>query len=102
LLIKHIKYLFILFKEADMIKVKYRGQSLSDPEVSNIRDEVSQIKRNIKGLTCSKHMSTDSLIHLRYTRQNQSMEKYIRACCYDFENVIKGKLQSVCKLEGKM
>lgn len=85
-----------------MIKVKYRGQSLSDPEVSNIKEEVNQIKKNIKGLTCSKHMSADSLIHLRYTRQNQSMEKYIHACCYDFENVIKDKLQPASKLEGKI
>ncbi len=75
-----------------MIKVKYRGLSLANPEVSHIKEEITEIKKKIKGIKCSEH-STDSMIHLRFTKEDQNLDKYVSACCYNFENVIKNKIQ---------
>ncbi|CAN5115863.1 hypothetical protein BH23BAC1_BH23BAC1_14060 [soil metagenome] len=71
-----------------MVKIRYRGNDLSEPDLADVKSEVSKIKKKVKRMQCIHHESP-STVHLRYVRQNPVLEKYIKACCYEFELSLK-------------
>jgi hypothetical protein len=75
-----------------MVKIRYRGNDLSEPDLAPIKQEVNKIKKKVKRMQCIHH-TTPSTVHLRYVRQNPVLEKYIKACCYEFELSLKHQVQ---------
>lgn len=75
-----------------MIKIRYRGADLTDPDMEEVKKEIKIIKKRFKKLQCIHHINPTT-IHLRYVRQYPVLEKYVNACCYEFENYLKLKLQ---------
>jgi hypothetical protein len=71
-----------------MVKIRYRGNDLSEPDLGHVKIEVNKIKKRVKKMQCIHH-ETPSIVHLRYVRQNPVLEKYINACCYEFELSLK-------------
>ena len=76
-----------------MVKIKYRGPKLSEPEMMEMKEIVQKLKKDVKGLKCSSHhKKRESVIHLRYIKETGTLEKYVNACCYEFENILKDRL----------
>jgi hypothetical protein len=75
-----------------MVKIRYRGNDLSDPGMEHIKTEVNLIQKKFKKVRCLHHDSP-TIIHLRFVKQYPVLENYVKACCYEFENYVKGKLQ---------
>ena len=76
-----------------MVKIKYRGPKLNEPEMQEVKEFVQQLKKDIKGLKCSSHhRKRESVIHLRYIKEVDRMETYVNACCYEFETILKDRL----------
>ncbi len=88
------EYLFqkVLININYMIKIRYRGTDILDPEMSPIKAEVNLIKKKFKKVKCLHH-TTPTIIHLRYVKQYPVLERYVKACCYEFENYVKSRLQ---------
>jgi hypothetical protein len=76
-----------------MVKIKYRGPKLFEPEMKEIKDIVAALKKDVKGLRCSSHHSDRyNIIHLRYIKETGELEKHVNACCYEFQNILKERL----------
>ena len=76
-----------------MVKIKYRGPKLFEPEMKEMKEMVQNLKKDVKGLKCAAHhRENESVIHLRYVKETGDLEKYVNACCYEFENILKERL----------
>lgn len=76
-----------------MVKVKYRGPKLLEPDMKELKEIVHELKKEVKGLKCAAHhRDNDSVIHLRFIRETGQLEKHVNACCYEFENILKERL----------
>lgn len=76
-----------------MVKVKYRGPKLFEPEMKDLKETIHDLKREMKGLKCAvHHRDSESVIHLRFVKETGELEKHVNACCYEFENVLKDRL----------
>lgn len=76
-----------------MVKVKYRGPKLVEPQMREMKDLVNDLKKDVKGLRCAAHNhERESIIHLRYIKETGDLERYVSACCYEFENILKERL----------
>lgn len=76
-----------------MVKIKYKGPKLISPEMKEIKELISSLKKDLKGIKCPAHYNHgDSIIHLRYIKEINELEKHVNACCYEFENILKERL----------
>jgi len=75
-----------------MVKIRYRGDDLSDPDMQDVKNEMKRIQKKFKKIRCLNH-DTPTVIHLRYVKLHPVLETYVQACCYEFEKHIKSKLQ---------
>lgn len=76
-----------------MVKIKYRGPKLNEPDMQEMKEIVQKLRKDIKGLKCSAHhRAGESVIHLRYIKETDTLEKYVSGCCYEFENLLKDRL----------
>lgn len=79
-----------------MVKIKYRGPKLFEPEMLDVKEVVNSLRKDIKGLKCSSHhRDRESVIHLRYIKETNELEKHVNACCYEFENLLKDRLPEI-------
>ncbi len=74
-----------------MVKIRYRGNDLSDPDMAEVKKEMILIQKKFKKVRCLNH-DTPTIIHLRYVKLYPVLETYVQACCYEFEKHVKSKL----------
>lgn len=74
-----------------MVKIRYRGNDLSDPDMAEVKKEMNLIQKKFKKVHCLNH-DTPTIIHLRYVKLYPVLETYVQACCYEFEKHVKARL----------